>query len=878
GNAGLQETNPTSVNRTIDAFHMPAAVASVVLQYRPSGNTGPFLSKVMNAVGGGEFAVSYDDIPNGSYEFILTALDSAGNVASLASAGGTASGTLSGTLQVRRGGSLPAVTADANALTLTPLKTSSYDAFGNVVRTTEYAKGAVSADAASYGVPAADAADEITTNFYDAYGHVVRTVDPEGAAEFRSYDVLGHIAKFWKPISNNDGQVNNAVQVFQYDPLGHQTATIEPSYLFYQPGVPLNPATYASSQVGYDAFGEIVSRGLNGGAQEYYQYDNAGRLWRTNEKDGVDKVLLYDLQGKNSAQILSQTLDLRNGYSTAAQVAALTSGVQRTETHYDALERVAAQAQQAFTVQRAGLEASPITLGMTNAALGVNAYSGAHYDAVAGSEGGIDYVWNPTSSISLSWNDISYLGAGNVYVEASYVRADGVATSYGQEFTSAAAAGGVSMSWQDFDYGSGAGYVYRVRVSKRDTSGNLVTLFDQGGSGGYSDFVSWAVPTQVGTAVNAQVRTSGSTTWNATPADNMGSRYVINTLGWSAGSYDAEVFYTRPGDASASAHSPATFSIHGGSGSLTSTTTVSGVVDVTIRPVVTQTVDRWGNAISVIDPRGYETDYRYNQLDKLIEEDKPLVDVWSANGTDTPSRPVTRNYYDQAGRDLGTVDANGNVAAARYDAAGQLVSEYHADGGVVSYQYDAFGRRVRTVDALGNVVNDFYDRDDRLVRETHPIGEENYAYDQAGNRIRVTNAMGDVTKYWYDTRGKMVRTQLPGGQQTNDFYDARGFRVRELTANNDQPVWSYDYFGRLLTHTDMGNGFFSYTYDRAGHMAQQSQTRGGATYAITTTYYENGLVKDIADAAVAGDTFYEYDAAGNRTRERYIKAGVTDQD
>src|SRR5581483_2474206 len=174
GNAGLQETNPTSVNRTIDAFHMPAAVASVVLQYRPSGNTGPFLSKVMNAVGGGEFAVSYDDIPNGSYEFILTALDSAGNVASLASAGGTASGTLSGTLQVRRGGSLPAVTADANALTLTPLKTSSYDAFGNVVRTTEYAKGAVSADAASYGVPAADAADEITTNFYDAYGHVVR--------------------------------------------------------------------------------------------------------------------------------------------------------------------------------------------------------------------------------------------------------------------------------------------------------------------------------------------------------------------------------------------------------------------------------------------------------------------------------------------------------------------------------------------------------------------------------------------------------------------------------------------------------------------------------------------------------------------------------
>src|SRR5581483_4072115 len=764
------------------------------------------------------------------------------------------------TIQVRRGGLLPSVTADPNALTVTPLTVTRYNAFGNVVATTRYANGALNADTTGYGVPWTDPNDQTTYDFYDGYGHVIRSVDPVGISTYRSYDVMGNVAKTWQPVTNNDGVANNAVEVFQYDRLGHQVATIEPSYLYYQPGVPLNPANYATSQVAYDAFGEITSKGLNGGAQEYYQYDNAGQLWRTNEKDGVDKVMLYDLLGKNTAQIVSQALDLRNGYSAPAQVAALASGVQRTNSIYDADGRMVQQVQPSFAIERDGLQIYPTGLSMTNASLTVAGYAYAHYDVVGYDEwGSPQYSWNPTTAISLSWNDISYMGGGNVYVYVDYITAAGTAGAYAQEFSSSAAATGAYLSWQDYDGGWGAGYAYRVRVWKRDVSGNLIPLYDQGGNGSFSNQITSIIPPEVGTGVTANFKAAAVTTWTPVTIYNMGSRYLVSTLGWGAGTYDLEVLYRRPNESTPYAHSTGRFANAGGG--LTNTTAATTVSFQTYTPTMTQTLDRWGNALSVTDQRGFLTTYRYSQSDKMVEEDDPLVDVWGANGVDTVTRPVKRNFYDKMGRGLGTIDANGNPNAARYDAAGQLVNEYHADGGVVTYLYDTFGRRTRVIDALGKFTDSAYDSDDRLVKVTHPIGIESYTYDEAGNRITSTDALGLVTKYWYDTRGKVVKTLLPGGQVSSSSYDLRGNKVSDVTPNGDQPTWTYDYFGHVVSHVDMGGASSSYAYDKAGHLAQQTLVRAGVTAVTSYQYYESGLMKRVTDGGVGGETFYEYDAA-----------------
>src|SRR5262249_18602444 len=74
-------------------------------------------------------------------------------------------------------------------------------------------------------------------------------------------------------------------------------------------------ATVVRTQSQYDAFGEITAQGtyLNGATpamQQYFDYDQDGRLWLTNQGKGVATAYLYDVQGHATAQIQSQQVDL----------------------------------------------------------------------------------------------------------------------------------------------------------------------------------------------------------------------------------------------------------------------------------------------------------------------------------------------------------------------------------------------------------------------------------------------------------------------------------------------------------------------------------------------------------------------------------------
>ena len=50
-----------------------------------------------------------------------------------------------------------------------------------------------------------------------------------------------------------------------------------------------------TTDVVYNAFGEVTLRGSNGVNAEYAKYDNAGRMWNSNTEKGVNTVYLYDL-------------------------------------------------------------------------------------------------------------------------------------------------------------------------------------------------------------------------------------------------------------------------------------------------------------------------------------------------------------------------------------------------------------------------------------------------------------------------------------------------------------------------------------------------------------------------------------------------------
>ena len=296
-----------------------------------------------------------------------------------------------------------------------------------------------------------------------------------------------------------------------------------------------------------------------------------------------------------------------------------------------------------------------------------------------------------------------------------------------------------------------------------------------------------------------------------------------------------------------------------------------------VSPTIEQILDRYGNVLSVSDPRNatFTALYRYDYANNVIEERLPEAEVFNEQVLATTERPTTTYNYDYAGRQISTTDANGQTSGQRYDAAGQVVGEYSATGGVTTHTFNTLGQRVASVDANKNITSYTYDRNDQVTTQSTPLLTESYVYDEAGNRIRVTNAKGESTDTFYDVRGNVISTRQAGGQRSYTSYDLQNNRLVDTDANGRTITRTVDYFGRLLSLSDLGNVETRYTYNFTGQAVTQESDRGQN---IGYEYYENGQIKRIIDNTYSAETFYAYDAAGNTVQERYTLNGTVHQD
>ncbi|HSW22329.1 MAG TPA: RHS repeat domain-containing protein, partial [Burkholderiaceae bacterium] len=211
----------------------------------------------------------------------------------------------------------PARASTVAGTSLTPLTVYRRDAHGNALVTIEYAGGALSASANTYAAAAPSSDDRATLASYDALGRNTQTTDAAGHSQYLSLDAWGHVAKKWQGVTGGDGVTRTLFELNAYDALGQLTETRTPaSTTAAVQGVDPNDlstiATVTQAQAGvviaqleYNAFGELTRKGTQGGRQEYFDYDGAGRMWRSNAGDGVDRISLFDLQGHVTAQISS---------------------------------------------------------------------------------------------------------------------------------------------------------------------------------------------------------------------------------------------------------------------------------------------------------------------------------------------------------------------------------------------------------------------------------------------------------------------------------------------------------------------------------------------------------------------------------------------
>lgn len=111
--------------------------------------------------------------------------------------------------------------------------------------------------------------------------------------------------------------------------------------------------------------------------------------------------------------------------------------------------------------------------------------------------------------------------------------------------------------------------------------------------------------------------------------------------------------------------------------------------------------DPVGNRTAEITPLGDRTDFRYDELDRLIAVERPTLP--------DSARPTTRFGYDKVGNTTVITSPRGFATLLDYDENDNLALFIDPLGARTSYTYDAEDRPLTLTDANGNVTTTAYD-------------------------------------------------------------------------------------------------------------------------------------------------------------------------
>lgn len=249
-----------------------------------------------------------------------------------------------------------------------------------------------------------------------------------------------------------------------------------------------------------------------------------------------------------------------------------------------------------------------------------------------------------------------------------------------------------------------------------------------------------------------------------------------------------------------------------------------------------------------LDPEGNETQFRYDQLGRLIE-------VLGPRGEKTLTR------YDRAGRPVEvveTVSGGSSRISARftYRGDGKLLSTSDEQGRVTRFGYDLAGRRIRVVDADDQATITLYDPYSRVIRTISPDGATtSFEYDALDRVVATTDHSGAVSRVRYDARGQVISTESPNGRVTRFEYDRVGRLTKVVSPDNQETVSEYDLAGQLIRVTDPDGRSTRFEYDALGRRTKVIGPLGEET---VTAYNATGTVASIRDPK--GEvTRFEYD-------------------
>lgn len=207
-----------------------------------------------------------------------------------------------------------------------------YDSLNHLTK--ETLKGATAAE------------DRVTIYTYGTDGRMASKTDAVGTVTSYGYDVNGNtVQTSFIRVDSNGNKIKDTTRI-SYDAANREISRGTQSTDPNSSGP--NYSFIATTETQYNAFGEVTGRRINGGGlnsewQQYAQYDNAGRVMRSNFDGGISHLYMYDKNGNATLKMESMTTDLRSAViTTVADLQKLVQEAQlnQTFTRYDARNEV----------------------------------------------------------------------------------------------------------------------------------------------------------------------------------------------------------------------------------------------------------------------------------------------------------------------------------------------------------------------------------------------------------------------------------------------------------------------------------------------------------------------------------------------------------
>lgn len=307
----------------------------------------------------------------------------------------------------------------------------------------------------------------------------------------------------------------------------------------------------------------------------------------------------------------------------------------------------------------------------------------------------------------------------------------------------------------------------------------------------------------------------------------------------------------------------------------TLTITPQGIIHSSGKSVVF-TRDSLGRITQITDPLGNAMVYSYDANGDLVSfrdrENKTSTFTYnSSHGllsmVDPRGKQPIRIEYDDQGRVLRQIDANGKIINLSHDTTNRREVTTDRLGNTSILEYNARGMVVRTTDSEGNVTTRVYDSRDNLISEVNPAGKTTaFTYDARNNKLSETDALGNITRYTYNSRDQVLTATDALNRVTTNTYDANGNLLSVKDPLNQTTTNTYNSRGLLETRTDPLGNLTRFEYDTTGNITRETDPLGNVT---TYTYDANNnkLTQSVNWTNAAGVvetivTTYQYDKLG----------------